>query len=427
MLSIKHFHLGFVFVCVSLVTLNPYTLYGRPGVFIAMILAVYGVCNGLKKKFAIMFLVPSLALLLIGSIGVVSSVFNDIFQLNHLLSVISFVAMLFAAYGLWVYCEKVGISKNDVIKIVMYAIVLNSMIIVLELKYESLRLFIESFFDPLEKGSINYASGYRFRGLASSGGAGLSVSVPAALTISLYLFSRKMLSFPILLLIIVILEFSVLVIGRTGLVLSVVPLAAYMVFAFKQQKIFRTLVVVIALLPIMVLLYQFSAGYFTEIYGEHFVKYAVGFLFDGLEGIEEEGTVSVMVEFLTVLPLEFPQVLFGYGFYGGSDFFPWTDSGYSRIFLSVGFLFGFIFYAIIFRIYFMAFKGNEFLVGTFIFLLAVAEIKEPMLFNGVAARMFVIILVFCWFEKYQSFKLNRLAYSPLFSSDNRASMNSQVP
>jgi hypothetical protein len=139
-------------------------------------------------------------------------------------------------------------------------------------------------------------------------------------------------------------------------------------------------------------------------FGDTFVEYAFGFLLkDG--GIQEEGTIGIIVEFLTVLPLDFPQALTGYGFYGGSDFYPWTDSGYSRTFLSVGFLFGFLFYFILFKMYFLPFSENKFLIGSFILLLAVAEIKEPLLYSGAASRMFIFILVYGYFEKIAAKKL----------------------
>ena len=79
--------------------------------------------------------------------------------------------------------------------------------------------------------------------------------------------------------------------------------------------------------------------------------------------------------------------------------------------MSVGFLFGLSFYAILYRAYFRAFRGNKFLVGTLILLLAIAELKEPLLYSGVASRMFIFILVFCWFDNYSSLRRNAMASS----------------
>jgi len=235
----KFLRLIFVFLCLALVILHPYTIYGKPGVLVAAMLAGYGLFHGLKKRFAIEFLLPALGLLGIGAIGVMSSVFNDIFQLNHLLSAISFNVLLLAAYGLWVYCERRNISRDEVLTAVLVVVVFNSIIITLELSFQPLRLLIESFLDPLKDASINYAQGFRLRGVASSGGAGLSISVPAAMAIALYLFDRKILSFFLLVPIAAVLMFSVLVIGRTGLFLTLIPLVTYTMLILKQRRMAR--------------------------------------------------------------------------------------------------------------------------------------------------------------------------------------------
>ena len=89
-------------------------------------------------------------------------------------------------------------------------IVLNSIIILLEIQFDPLRQFIEGYLEPLADGSINYAEGYRLRGVASSGGAGLSISVPAALIISLYLFDRgKLNTISLLILLFILLPLTI--------------------------------------------------------------------------------------------------------------------------------------------------------------------------------------------------------------------------
>jgi len=405
----KYLQLTFVFFCLSLIILNPYTIYGKPGAVIAFILAGYGVMNGIKTKFLVHFLLPLSILMLISFVGVFSSLFNNIFQFNHLLAVISFSIVIFSAYGLWVYCYKSSISRDDVLKLVMYTVLMNSVVIVLELNFDSLRAVIESFLDPLIQTSIDYTTGYKFRGLASSGGAGLSISVPVALTIALYLFDRKLLTLPALILVISFVFFSVLVIGRTGLILSVIPLLSFLVFqVVRSKQRGRALFTGFVLVLVVIYLYQFTIEYFSDMFGDGFTRYAIGFLLEGEEGIKEEGTVTAITEYLTVLPKHFPQILFGYGFYGGSEFFPWTDSGLSRMFLSVGFVFGLLFYIVLFRMYFLVFKGNEFLIGTLVLVLAASELKEPLLYSGVASRMFIFVLVFFWCDRYRLSKSDKV-------------------
>jgi len=413
---VKTFKLAFVFTCLCLVILHPYTTLGKPGFFVAIIFALYGVYHGVNRQFAIDFMAPVAVLVLISFVGVLSSVMNGIFQLNHLWATSAFGLLLLTAHGLWVYCQRCGISKDEVIVAVLFVIVLNSLIIAFELFFPSLRLFIEDFLDPLKGGSINYAEGFRLRGLASSGGAGLSISVPAALVISFYLYDRKSLSLSLMLPIIIILLFFVMVIGRTGLFLSAVTLMIYAtVFIFKLKWTVNSMSRVLILVPMILLgaiyVYHFFEDFFTLVFGASFIEYTYGFFLKGGDAIAEEGTIPVVIKFLNVLPLELPQALVGYGFYGGSGFSPWTDSGYARMFMSVGFIFGLSFYVILYRIYFRGFRGHEFFVGTLILLLSIAEVKEPLLYSGVASRMFIFILVFCWFDNYLRSRGNTLAVS----------------
>ncbi|MGI0013239.1 MAG: hypothetical protein ACREBU_07340, partial [Nitrososphaera sp.] len=196
----------------------------------------------------------------------------------------------------------------------------------------------------------------------------------------------------------------VAVIGRSGIVLLVIPMVSYLGLLLSKKNGFYSLLktfifVLIFTLLLAPILYGYAAQFFSDMFGEQFVRYAFGFLLEGREGIKEEGTVGIVAEFLTVLPLSFPQALTGYGFYGGSDFHPWTDSGYARTFLSVGFPLGFLFYMLLIRMYLLAFNGNKFLIGAFVFLLAAAETKEPLLYSGLAFRMFILISVYCYCEK----------------------------
>ena len=98
--------------------------------------------------------------------------------------------MILAANGIFLYCKKKNISIDDFLLFVLLVVVLNSVIILLELQFDSLRSFIEGYLDPISGSSIDYARGHRLRGIASAGGAGLSISIPAALIIALYLFDR---------------------------------------------------------------------------------------------------------------------------------------------------------------------------------------------------------------------------------------------
>lgn len=393
-----------LFFSILMIVLNPHTIFGKPGVLLAGFFAIYALMHGVKRTFFRDFMLPTLLLMVLATFGAFISIMNGIPQINHPLAVISFLVMILAANGIFLYCRKHKLSVDDLLLLILLVIFLNSVIICLELQFDVFRSLVESYLDPLSGGSIDYANGYRLRGIASSGGAGLSISIPAAITIAFYLFDKGKLSLTLLLIFFLCLLGSAVVIGRTGIILSVIPISTYLFLLLTRRmqigSILKTLIfVVIFSLVIGPLFYQYITVVFSEMFGDAFIKYAFGFILDGRSGFEEEGTVNLMTEFITVLPLELPQALTGYGFYGGSFFSPWTDAGYNRTFLSIGFLFGSIFYCLIFYMYLLPLTENKYLLGTFVLILSIAEIKEPLLFSGVAARIFILVLIYYYCEK----------------------------
>lgn len=404
-------HSFIAFMSILLIVLHPYTIYGKPGILIALFFAVYALLNGVKKHFFWNFIIPTFLLLIIATFGAISSIVNGIFQLNHPTTVVSLLILILAANGMFLYCKKKNISIDDFLLLILLVVVLNSVIILLELQFNSFRALIEAYLEPLCC-TINYAKGHRLRGIASAGGAGLSISIPAALIIALHLFDRGRLNSVVLLILFSILLASVVFIGRTGIVLLIVPVSMYLLLLlFRRNNIHQILkmlfFVLIPLLILAPLFYQYISDFVSQMFGDGIVKYLFGFLLDGMSGVEKEGTVGVIAEFITVLPMEFPQVLTGYGFFGGSEFYPWTDAGFNRTFLSVGLLFGSIFYVIVYSMYFLTFRLNKYLIGSFILVLTIAEIKEPLLFSGFASRMFILIFVYYYCE-YKDLKAKKI-------------------
>lgn len=398
----KRFPLNFLLLMAAmLMVLHPYTLYGKPGVIIALLFAVQSLRDGESLDFFRRFVLPCILLLCIAIWGTVSSVFHGIPQFNHPAAVIAFIIMVLGARGFYLCCVKAGIGLDGLLKMLLASIVFNSAIVLLEIQFDAFRQAIEMHLDPLTDGTINYAVGYRLRGVASSGGAALSLAIPAAVAIGLHLYDRGKLSLLVLTGAAFVLLASVVVIGRSGIVLLAVPLLGYLVLLLSRMRDIGALVrkiagVALVIAVVVPLFYQLILEFFTEMFGEAFVTYAFGFLLEGEDGIRDEGTVGYVAEFLTVLPLQFPEALTGFGFYGGSAFYPWTDSGFSRTFLSVGFILGMCFYAILLRMYLLGFSGHKYLIGSMVVLLVIAEAKEPLMYSGTAARMFILLAVFAY-------------------------------
>lgn len=200
-----------------------------------------------------------------------------------------------------------------------------------------------------------------------------------------------------LVLIISILIMSLFFIGRTGFLLLPFVFISFVFFNLNNY-FFKVLLFLFLFALIVFVLGDDVKDFVVNKYGADFYDYSFGFILDGFDGFKDEGTFNVIMDFLKVMPTKFPEFLIGYGFYGGSDFSPWTDSGYSRMFLSIGYLFGVIFYLSFFCIFRNVIFREKFVFITIGLILLIAEAKEPLLFSGYASRVYIIILVFKMLE-----------------------------
>lgn len=390
--------------------LNPYFVFGKPGQLLAFLLAVYSVSHGISMLLWRSVLKNLLILFFLSLIGLISSIFHGIEQFNHVSVALSLMVLALASHGLWLICKRCGVSTDRLMFMILTAVLINSLIIVLELNFDALRAAIEMYLDPIDAGSINYAEGYRLRGIASSGGANLSLLIPAATTIALYLFKKRIIGIWFLTVSIALLIFSATVIGRTGLILIPVPFMFFLFFELKGINLQRAFSIFGFLVLVVLLLQYFSSigrEFLSDKFGEGFLFYSFEFLFEGKSGVEQEGTAGIIAGFLQVLPTELAEIFFGYGFYGGSYFEPWTDSGFSRMFLSIGYVFGLAFYFLIFRLYFSIRSFDKFLIFSFIAILTFGEVKEPLLFSGFVSRVFMMILVFVTMGKLHNESASR--------------------
>lgn len=313
----------------------------------------------------------------------------------HLKVAVSIVFYLLFSYAILLIFKKKGFDFNDLVLLVLLAVVVNSSVIILQVLYPGFRSIIEGFLVP--SGNIDWTEGFRYRGLASGGGASLSVLIPVAIVLALHLYSEKIIGILVLFLFISILLVSLFFIGRTGFLLLPIVFASF-VFFNLQKYIFKVFLFFLIMIIFLLFFGEAIKDFVIEQYGVGFYNYSFGFFLGGVDGIKDEGTVGIIVEFLQVVPSTFPEVLIGYGFYGGSHFEPWTDSGYSRMFLSVGYFFGVAFYLSFFLIFRNIILTRKFLFLTIGVALLVAEFKEPLLFTGYASRVYVLLLGYALFE-----------------------------
>lgn len=384
----------FLFIVFLFIILNPYTLIGPLGYYAALpffgLSALFGI-KSFKKEVFCCFLV----LILISFVGFFSSVLHGITQLEHVKVAVSILIYYFVGIGLFFGFRK-RVLFDEFLLAALYIGILNGVVILVQVQIPEFRAFLESVF--VESGNIDWAEGFRYRGLASGGGASLSVLSAFMVYISLYLYGVKKIGALISAASLAVLVSSVFFIGRTGVLLIAV---AFVLYAVTQG--WRNIKIIAFTTSLAIFVLFFGLDYIKEFlvqeYGEGFYRYSLGFFLEGREGIEDEGTAGIISEFLMTVPTQFPEILIGYGFYGGSDFYPWTDSGYARMFLSVGFLFGFVFYGLALYIFKISAHGKQTLFWPLIALLAIAEAKEGMMFAGYSSRLLFILMGFWGAQK----------------------------
>ena len=398
-----------VFLCLVCIVLNPYTILGRPGIAISIVLAFYAL---VKKAYSATFLefYPILLLMfLIGGWGALVSHVNGIGQFNHPLAVLSLVIITLSATGIWKLCQEGGIDFYEFLRICLYVLVFNSLVIILETNFLALRILIESLLIPA--GNINWVDCFRYSCISSSCVAWISICTPIAFDCLFYLYERKKLGLVAVMLMSLILVIAVLNIGRTGLVMLPVVFVFYFLFYFDRfirdpSWLIKLTFLLFGMSALVVYNFDSLVDYLNGKFGSGFVNYAFGFALQGAQGFESEGTLGIILSYLSVLPTDFPEVLIGYGFYGGSEFSPWTDSGYARTFLSVGLLLGIIFYLCLYLLYFRKIKSHKYLFYCILSILLLSEAKEPLLFSGNGSRIFILLLMFSYLSDRRAEKVS---------------------
>ena len=397
---------AFVFILLFLIVLNPYTIVGPIGSYLAIILASFFFFSRSAINFISSNVLPITILLFISLWGVLMSVVNDIGQTTHFKAVVSLLVTFLAGFSLCRYCKKRSIHFDDICFLLFLVIISNGIVIFLQVQFPALRALVENFLVPA--GNIDWTQGFRYRGLASAGGASLSLLMPVGALLAMYLYERRRIGVIFLFLGVIILFFSGLLIGRTGTLLLVAVTFGYTIrilfMNFRKPKfIIYSLFSVVIFVMGLAFSYGLIMEYLSSKYGSEFLSYAIGFMMEGKEGFESEGTVSILADYIKVVPSAFPEIFLGFGYYGGTDFYLYSDSGYARMLLSVGWIFAPIFYFFISGLYFLGTQRKHLLLllGVF-FILLVAEFKEPLLYSGYASRILVLISVFSSFSFYRS-------------------------
>ena len=311
---------------------------------------------------------------------------------NLLKSQVSILCMII--FGALIYScmqsANVRLLLISIIQIYITVIVINSVIVILEFWFPAIRLFIEGLL--IADTSVDYATGLRFRGLGSAGGASLSFAHGLAIPLSYVCYRIGNLNPFSFLLVTMSIVLGMLFIGRTGLLISVVGIFLCVVIDFSSYGHVSRAKTIIGRILLSVGLFAIALNvrHFIEMLPQHYQRYSIGVFTGGIDSLMAEGTVSYIITFYT-LPNSVFYLLFGAGnFSGGFEmaYLAPGDPGIMKMFTAYGLL-GMMIYLSIFYWCWTQRKtllGSVLLVMTLLFF--IGESKEPFLFKGYAARLF---------------------------------------
>lgn len=306
-----------------------------------------------------------------------------------------YVSLLFSyAYSV-THVNHENINPLDmllIIELVVYAICINSAIILLEFYFPQFKNAIESILVNEPTANISYEEHtFRFRGFAASGGASLSVVNAVGIWFAAALSMKNRIKTTTALLIILIICLSNIFTGRTGLMFGLLFTLIFIIQRFLPSLVQSGSKTFIKTAVGLFFLYYILPP--IELTDE-ILEYAFEFFYS----IESGSTSTASTDDLKTM-LYIPRnpfhFLFGIGFFDGfNNLYERTDSGYLKTLLSFGFIVGLFFYIIMFAFLFLPALVNKelliFIVPVFLFLLF-AEIKEPFLYQNYESRVIMLL------------------------------------
>lgn len=311
---------------------------------------------------------------------------------------ISVVVSVVFGWMLASYLFTHGANSNDLIDQLMVVCatttIVNSSVILVEYILPEFKFAIESVLLQMQDGNINYAEHpFRLRGLASAGGAGLSVANAIAIVFLIYLVINRKLVGSFALLGAVVVTCSNVFTGRTGLILSLSFTFALLVIVLAQN--FKSGLYGIVRAASLVIFFSYLLSFLVNFDLDPEVARWAFEWFDGLIAGKLESGSTEDLERMLYLPDDPVHLLFGIGFFEGvGNIYPRTDSGYLKTILSIGFPLGILLYYVIIFMFFRVNKVSSkyfWLVVTVSGVMLLIEVKEPFLYQNFAARMIFLL------------------------------------
>ncbi len=281
-----------------------------------------------------------------------------------------------------------------IFKLIVFVVFVNSAIILLEYQFPAFRNLVESILYLPENSNINYLTReYRLRGIASGGAANLSLFHGTILVLLQALYIKRKISFIYFLVASVTIFMSLLFIGRTGIVVGFIGIVLFHILnlMMSKEKISMRRVLIYASVSAIVVV---APPVLALLYPDNVLSYSINFLYQGVEGLQQEGTTSTLVNMFAMSD-QWSKLFFGVGAHTG-DFtlIRSVDAGYMRMLTALGIPMTVAFYL------FIAYLAKFVLMIThyksfwivFMIIMFIAEIKEPFIFKGYSARMMWMII-----------------------------------
>ncbi len=321
---------------------------------------------------------------------------NGIYFISICISVI--VSVIFG-WILAFYMTKHGnTSTSDLLDhlLMMCVIiaVLNSSIILVEYIFPNVKSAIESILLQVQEANINYAEHpFRLRGVASAGGAGLSVFNAMIVFIVIFLVLNRKITAGFALCAALILTCSNIFTGRTGLIISLLLTVVLFIIVLVRnlRSGFHGILRAFGMAAFFVLLLGFLANIGLD-------PEAAGWAFEWVDNIGSakfESSSSDDLKSMLYIPNSITHLLFGIGFFEGvNKSYPRTDSGYLKSILSIGVPLSVLLYAYIIFMFSRVIKISPkyyWLVVSILCFMLIIEIKEPFLYQNYAARVIFLL------------------------------------
>lgn len=346
------------------------------------------------------FLGVALTFLLLYIIMIISSLVNQEFgpYVHHYYF---FVVPIYLLLGIslgtyWQFKLSFGPFCESLLKMALVVGAFNSIVIILSFRFPIFRMFLEGLLYQNPESNINYSTrAFRLRGLASGGGANQSFFLGSMVVVSFGLFLYKRISLRYAASAAAVAVMALAVVGRTGFVVAILGVST-LVIGFLWKNILNLTVSKKILLSAMLVVGSvfLLPNLFSHFFSDSIFRYSLGFFYDGVTGIRNEGTVDVLAGSYH-LPHSVLSLLIGVG--NGSGAFISglsTDPGYMKMFTAVGILGALVFYGSLFYalIRLARISGMQLLVVSLGLVWFLAEFKEPLMLKGYFSRVLWMLI-----------------------------------